>query len=363
VIPVSVSIRSGGASRAATTSFLLSTPQTGVDSILVTHAVLGPLFAVYRAVAALLTGVIGGVLVQLFAEPNHAGAAGSQAVAATQECGDGCCSSSPQQSSRWARLFRYGFLTLPKDIAGPLIVGILIAGVMAAVVPPNRLEAYIGGGIVSILLLMAAGIPVYVCATASVPIAAGLMHMGASAGAALAFLIAGPATNAATFTTLWKILGRRTAALYLITVAVSALGCGLLLDWLMPRAAAALPQLVGHIEGHEGLAWWSHALAILLLAVLAFAVFWKPAAKLPAPTASEDLTAVTSPMQVELEVRGMTCGHCAESVQKALAGCAGVQGATVDRDRGFVTVRGESLNPGLLVAKISDLGFAAKVHK
>ena len=98
---------------------------------------------------------------------------------------------------------------------------------------PTQLQPYLGGGLLSILLMMAVGIPLYVCATASVPIAAGLIHMGASPGAALAFLIAGPATNAATITTIWKLLGRRTALLYLLTIAVSAVGCGLLLDWLI----------------------------------------------------------------------------------------------------------------------------------
>ena len=87
-------------------------------------------------------------------------------------------------------------------------------------------KPYLGGGVLSIVLMMALGIPIYVCASASVPIAAGLIHLGASPGAALAFLIAGPASNAATITTVWKLLGRRTVFLYLLTIAVSAVGAG-----------------------------------------------------------------------------------------------------------------------------------------
>jgi uncharacterized membrane protein YraQ (UPF0718 family) len=311
VIPVAASIRASGASRAATTSFLLSAPQTGIDSILVTHAMLGPLFAIYRPVAALLTGVVGGGLVRSFVEgrgdtvsegQNGNGASDSAvAGASVAACGDGCCATATNQGRQscgceegdpasenrdasvrkvdfWRRVFRYGFLTLPRDIGPALAIGILIAGVMAALVPPNRLEAYLGGGVLSLLLLMAAGVPVYVCATASVPIAAGLMYMGASPGGALAFLIAGPATNAATFTTVWKILGRRTAFLHLVTVAASALGCGLLLDWLMPLATGAYPRLAKHIHAHETISRWSHLWAILLVAIMIYAIWWGPRA-------------------------------------------------------------------------------------
>jgi hypothetical protein len=124
--------------------------------------------------------------------------------------------------------------------------------------------------VVSILLLMAAGVPVYVCATASVPIAAGFMHMGASPGAALAVLIAGPATNAATFTTIWKLLGGRAAILYLGTVAVSAIACGLLLNGLIPAVGAALPELGGHAHAAEAGGWFGHGAAVALLAVMVF---------------------------------------------------------------------------------------------
>ena len=115
-----------------------------------------------------------------------------------------------------------------------------------------QLAGYLGNGVWSILALMALGIPLYVCASASVPIAAGLLHLGASPGAALAFLIAGPATNAATIATIWKLLGGRTAVLYLLTIALSAVGGGLILDWLMPAAGGAMPHLAAHV--HETVA-------------------------------------------------------------------------------------------------------------
>ena len=210
VIPVSASIRRHGAGRGATTAFLISTPQTGVDSIAVTYAMFGWLYAVFRPLAALATGMVGGVLAQLV-EPDGAKPDGHRS--APSPCREACCTT--DGGSRAIQAVRYGLVTLPRDIGLPLLIGVVIAGAIGALVPPQALQPYLGGGVVAILLAMAAGLPIYVCATASVPLAAGLMHLGASPGAALAFLIAGPATNAATLSVVWKLLGRRTVAVYL----------------------------------------------------------------------------------------------------------------------------------------------------
>ena len=173
VIPVAASMRRHGASRAATTSFLLSTPQTGIDSIAVTYALLGPIFAVFRPIAALVTGVLGGVLVLLFGQTNSA------AGDAPPACADACCSGDGRKSPAWLRAARHGFVTLPRDLAWPLLAGVAIAGAISANFEAHTLQQHLGGGLFSILVLMAAGIPLYVCATASVPIAAGLVHLGA----------------------------------------------------------------------------------------------------------------------------------------------------------------------------------------
>ena len=263
VIPVSASMRRHGASRAATTAFLLSTPQTGVDSIAVTYALLGPVFAVFRPLAAFLTGLVGGGLVHWFGERDERAPAG----AGKEACCHSCCEGK-EEAGKLVRAWRHGFVALPKDVALALLVGVVIAGGLAALVPEDSLAGYVGGGVLSVLIMMAVGVPVYVCATASVPIAAGFMHMGASPGAALAFLIAGPATNAATVATTWKVLGRRTAMIYLLTVAASAFGCGLLLDGFMPAAAGTLPQLAAHEHGM--VQWYHHAAAVVLVLVFVF---------------------------------------------------------------------------------------------
>ncbi len=284
VIPVVASMRRHGASRAAATSFLLSTPQTGVDSIAVTYALLGPIFAVFRPLAALLSGVLGGALVLVFGHANSAEADLPPA------CTEACCSGD-RRTPAWRRALRYGFVTLPRDLAWPLLAGVLIAGAITALFPPSyRLQEHLGSGLLSILVLMAAGIPLYVCATASVPIAAGLIHLGASTGAALAFLIVGAATNPAALTTVWKVLGRRTVLIYLTTVGLSAILCGLGLDllqgWLvqwLPQAAAYTPAAcAGHMPEQAGV--WSNLCGVVLLAVLAGSKLLKPSKTEPVET-------------------------------------------------------------------------------
>jgi len=264
VIPVAMSLRKHGSSRGATVSFLLSTPQTGVDSIAVTHSLLGPVFAVFRPLAALLTGTLGGWLTDRLERPGPAGAEDGVAT-----CTDECCCGH-QRRNGVLRALRYGFVTMPRDIGKSILLGLLIAGLIAALIPDDFFAGAIGAGVGAIFLMMLLGIPIYVCATASVPIAVALMAKGVSPGAALAFLIAGPATNAAAIVTIWKVLGRRTAAIYLFTVAVSAVLCGLALDYIF-----RVSRVAQHIHaGHAMLAPWvgtASAVALLLMVGVALA--------------------------------------------------------------------------------------------
>jgi uncharacterized protein len=357
VIPVAASFRRHGASRAATTSFLLSTPQTGVDSIAVTYALLGFVFAAFRPVAALVTGLVGGLLVMLFAQSDRNGEGDSPNPA---KCSESCCADKGRRNVVW-RALEYGFVALPRDIGVALLVGVVIAGVITAAVKPNELQPYLGGGILSIVLMMAVGIPIYVCASASVPIAAGLIHMGASPGAALAFLIAGPATNAATITTIWKLLGGRTAGLYLLTIAASAVVGGLTLDWLIPAAQAAMPYMAEH--SHETMAgsWLAtSSWAVLLLLVVAYSYAAKPRAEaentLHANRSGDDHE---SPERLEFAVSGMTCNHCVTAVTHALGQCRGVASVQVDLTTGRAVVAGEHLNTQDLIAAVASAGYRA----
>ena len=347
VIPVGASLRKHGASRAATTAFLLSTPQTGVDSILVTLSLLGVTFAVYRPLAALATGLIGGGVVMAFASRP------GRVEPPPPPCNDSCCSTL-EKRGKTARVVEYGFVTLPEDIGKPLLMGLVIAGFLSAIIPKDFFAEHFGSGagaVGTMIVIMFLGIPVYVCATASIPVALGMMKAGLSPGAALVFLMTGPATNAATITTIAKTMGKRVAGLYLATVAGTSLGAGLLLDaifsgkggWDVEKPLFMMPLGIKIISG------------VLLLAVLANAIYRR--SREGGAGGGEEPEAGQRSI---LKIDGMTCSHCADAVTKALLACPGVRSARVDLKDGFAAVGGEGYDLSVLRKAVEGLGYSAR---
>ncbi len=265
VIPVSRSLHKHGASKGSTISFLLSTPQTGVDSIFVTLSFLGPVFAIFRPLVALMTGIVGGSIVNIFSQ-------GTNEVSQPRpKCTGECCGESDGKN-RFFRGLKYGFVTLPRDIGKAMLLGLVVAAFISAVVPDDFFATrLLGNGTFAMVVMMFLGVPVYVCATASVPVAAALILKGLTPGAALVFLITGPATNAAAFTTIWKSLGRRTAILYIMTVMLCALGAGILFDMMFPD----IYVLVGTQMHQMGVSVLGHVTATALLVILVFAILGK----------------------------------------------------------------------------------------
>lgn len=367
VIPVAASLRRHGASKGATTAFLLSTPQTGVDSIAVTYGLLGPFLAVVRPIAALVTGLFGGGLVQAFNGNGTVETGGAKTDPDSASCSDACCDDDAKKdNSKIIRALHYGFVVLPRDIGRALVYGVLISGLIAAFVAPQALESYLGGGLLPMLAAMAIGIPLYVCATASTPIALGLIHAGLSPGAALVFLISGPATNSAALTTLWKILGRRAAILYLLTVVVASLATGLAVDGLIGAGGLPASALVpaassiaaqdahAHHEAGASMPWFELVCAIVLLAVLVNALRPHRSAE------GEEATMAVDDRILELKVDGMRCNGCVTSVQRALSEIAGVTDADVRLDEGRALIRGEGYSVQELVEAVKSLGFEAR---
>ncbi len=231
VLPAAAALRAKGASRSALTSFLISTPETGVDSVALTYGLMGPVMAVVRPVVAIVTGIVAGLL---------------SIVTSTDTAADG--ESLPSHSHanaevptdthdgnwrvRARRAASYGFTTLIDEIAFWLIVGIALTGFLAASIPDDFFSTVLGWdrGIVPMLAMLAIGLPLYVCASASTPIAAALVVKGLSPGAALVFLLAGPATNAATIAVVGRLLGARHLRIYLGAIIFTSLAAGLLLD-------------------------------------------------------------------------------------------------------------------------------------
>jgi uncharacterized membrane protein YraQ (UPF0718 family) len=256
VLPVAFSLRNHGASKGATVSFLASTPQTGVDSIVATYAVLGPVVTVFRVVAAFVSGVLAGGLVTAAYphDPPRVAAAPDDAV------------NSPTVAvPAWRRMLRLGLVTLPRDVARPLLVGVLISGVLTACVPAGFFEGRLPPGWGAYAMALLVGIPLYVCSTASIPLAASFIYMGAPPGAAMAFLIAGPATNAATIAVMWTRIGRMGTVLYLFAIAATAVAAGALMDTFFP--GGAVPALSEQCTACAD-SWWRVAAALVLLALV-----------------------------------------------------------------------------------------------
>lgn len=256
VIPAALGLRKAGASKPATTSFLVSTPETGIDSISITYALLGPFMAIVRPIAALVSALVAGLLVavfnpekEIFHKPvtnnqktdrcgNSGTSGGSCDETVTSERAPSCCSTQKTGDTdavkkSWihkiADGIHYAFTKLLDDIAVWLIVGLIFAALVKTYLPPDFLVQW-GTGVTAMLIMLLAGIPMYICATASTPVAAGLIMSGISPGVALVLLLAGPATNISTLGVINRELGKRTMWLYLLGVSATAMVAGLLVD-------------------------------------------------------------------------------------------------------------------------------------
>lgn len=260
VIPVAASLRTHGAGRGATTAFLVSTPQTGADSIAATFSLLGPVFAVFRPLVAFFSGILGGSVVSMVAGGD------SSRGGETNRCEHECCSHGHRRNP-FLRIARYGFITLPRDIGPALLIGLVVAALISALVPENFFSDIVPPGPLQIAVMMIAGIPVYICATASIPVAAGLIVAGVSPGAAFALLMTGPATNGATVVTVWRVMGGTTCLLYLATMCVAAFGGGLLLDQLVTTAAVRAAAGGGFLPG-----WFKVVSAVILAGILGYGI-------------------------------------------------------------------------------------------
>lgn len=253
VIPLAASLRKHGAGRGATASFLASTPQTGVDSLMITYALLGWIYALFRALAAFISGVLCGVAVGAVTTPDDSSAEDDTDTCSTGEGGHAL-----------KRMLVYGFAVLPRSIARAMLIGLLLSGVISALIPDNFFADRMGDSPATMFLMLMIGIPIYVCSSGSVPIALAFIKAGISPGAALIFLITGPATNAATLTTLWNILGRRQLVVFLVTLSACALAAGFLMNGL--ELSRHVVEQACHTDTSAG--WFSRLCAAALLGVL-----------------------------------------------------------------------------------------------
>ena len=317
VLPTAMSLRKEGASKGAATSFLIATPQTGVDSIIATFSLMGLPFAVIRPIVALVTALFGGTLVNVIdkekpekaeeaehcychheeEEAEHCCCHHEEEEAEhccchheEEEAGHCCCHHEEEEAGhccchhkadakqttflgKCLVALRYAFVDMIADIGKWLVLGLVIAALITVLVPDTFFAVFADNTWLSILLVLAISIPMYICATGSIPIAVALMLKGLTPGAALVLLMAGPAANFASILVIRKQLGLRTLMAYLAAIVGGAIGGALVIDYLLPRAwfTDHLVQMSAHCV--EGASWFQWTCTAVLLLLLGYAFY------------------------------------------------------------------------------------------
>lgn len=288
VIPAALGIRRSGASRSATVSFLIATPETGIDSVSVTYALLGPFMAIMRPIAAILTAIVAGTLTLMIPEsrsatPHPLHTLSIPVTSQPAPAAPSCCSSeavtTPSTSTPLSQLrqsLHYVVDDILDNVFGWLMVGLLVAAAVLTLFPPMMLAQW-GDGPMAMVVMLLAGIPIYICATASTPLAAALLMVGVSPGAVLVFMLSGPATNLSTLGVVHKEFGRNTMIAYLAGISITAIGLGLLLDEI--AHSLGVMEQIQQAEISEMFPLWFSTLCGIILLLLGLRPLlrrWRP---------------------------------------------------------------------------------------
>ena len=383
VLPTAMSLRREGASKGATTSFLIATPQTGIDSIMATYSLMGLPFAIIRPLAALVTALLGGTLMNAFdrngKEELHTSAHVSETPMTLKE--------------KIIGALRYGYVDMMQDIGKWLVIGLIVAGLITVAVPDGFFASFAHRPLLGMLLVLACAVPMYLCATGSIPIAVALMLKGMTPGAALVLLMAGPAVNVASILVIRKVLGKRTLWLYLAAIVGGALAFALGIDHLLPREWFTESLATITTACHTHTPWFNVLCTIVLLALLVNALVRRFVRK-PASEAcgcggachgnedachedtckeegccekGTDATEEVLPLHEEKPaeqvfiVTGMHCNHCRNSVLRIVGNLPGVDSVEVDLPSGRMSISGTADKESIIQA-VDALGFVAKAE-
>lgn len=349
VLPAAVALRRRGASKGATTSFLIATPQTGVDSIAATYSLLGPAFALIRPVAALVGAVFGGMAVSKLGNEDNF----------DSEIADDVTDEPEIRGNFFVKLIaamKYGFIDMVASVGGWLVIGLIIAALITVFVPDELFVSLSRYPLVAMLAVVAVAVPMYVCATGSIPIALSLMMKGLSPGIAFVMLMAGPAANFASVIILSKTQGRKATAIYVASVVVTALVFGLAIDLLLPAGWFATAMHGGHTHGAPGL--FSVACAVVLLGLLAYTRIVKRQHN----HHHHIININEREMTRKFKVTGMNCPHCQSSVQRAIAALPGVETVEVNLKGGNASVVG-SVSADDVISAVKLAGFECELSE
>lgn len=367
VIPTAMSLKREGASKGATVSFLIATPQTGVDSIFATYSLMGLPFAVVRPIAALLTAVLGGQFVNMYDEKESA----QDAESAHRQHTEADYSEKKGLSffERMKEAFKFGFVEMMSDIGKWLVIGLIVAGLITVLVPDSFFEVFKDNTLMSMLLVLCISIPMYLCATGSIPIAVALMLKGLTPGAALVLLMAGPASNAASILVINKVLGKKTLILYLGAIVFGAIVSGILIDtflpreWFVPSMVSADADCCGEGQDIFNIIC-SVILALLLLNTLRLRFAHKDVCGCghchdhEHSNGHKDNCTCNADQTKIYHIEGMNCNHCRANAERALLSVRGVKSVSVDLQTGEAKVEGEDVDENEIRSAIESLGFS-----
>lgn len=354
VIPTAMSLYRQGASKGASVSFLIATPQTGVDSIIATYSLMGLPFALMRPLVAIVTSLLGGQLVNwLDTTPTPTATA---PVAEEEE--------RPRMGffARVREALHYAFVEMMQDIGRWLVMGLVIAGLITAYVPDSVFALLADNTVLSIVVVLACAVPMYLCATGSIPIAVALMLKGLSPGTALVLLMAGPAVNVASMLVVRKVMGLRTLMLYLLSIVSGAVGFALTIDYLLPRH-----WFTSHLEAmqsccHEHTPWFNVVCSVVLLLLLLHALWLRYFHKGGCGHAhchchDEACHHSTEADEVlTLHITGMSCNHCRANVEQAIKAVPGVTSVEVNLADAQAIIHGNP-SPEAVRQAVENIGF------
>jgi|WetSurMetagenome_2_1015567.scaffolds.fasta_scaffold00130_35 uncharacterized protein len=341
VLPVALSLRKGKASDGATISFLISTPQTGIDSIAATWGMLGPVYAIFRPLAALVMGIVGGLAVIPFSSKHEHGADGGGKRFSCNLCFEPKPHSHPV-SYRVRRALRYAFRDFLDDIAVQLTIGIAAAGIIAYFVPENFFARHVNNEFLSMVLMVVVGIPMYICATASIPVAVALMAKGLSPGAAFVFLAVGSATNISFILAVADVMGKKIVSVYLAVLTILSVAMGYVLNLVFALfGTQSLNGKLAH-DFSEHVSPWTAALSALFLLILLLSLARVGREKIGDFLAGREHHHDHDEHAAVIAVEGMTCRTCGDKVVAEISKLHDVGSVTADIKASTVTITGHA---------------------
>ena len=371
VLPTAMSLRREGASKGATVSFLIATPQTGIDSIIATFSLMGLPFAIIRPIAALFTAMFGGKMVNMIEGKGGVGKVNeTNDMAEDIACGDGCCSGHGKESkSFFGKIIvalRYAYIDMMESVGKWLVVGLFVAGLITVFVPDTFFEIFKDNSLTSMLLVLGISIPMYLCATGSIPIAVALMMKGLTPGAALVLLMAGPACSVASILVVSKVLGKRTLIAYLISIVTGAVAFGLAVDYLLPREWFLSNLVASDACCEEESSLFAVICTVLLFILLANALIIQRFHHHKNICINQDNTSSTTDnksynkMKQTFIINGMSCNHCRMSAEKTILTIKGVTSASVDLSSKQAVVEGDFSTEDVCKA-VEEIGFTCSL--